>query len=180
MRPPSTPAIEFPGLALRPIELSDVPDWYAYLALPHVLEHTSWNLASADDLLDPVARYNSDDPSSPIRFALQENTSGRLVGTIGFQAISPAHRTAEIAYDLHPSLWGRGIASACVRATLGWGWSEGRYVRIQAVVLDTNAPSMRVLERTGFALEGKLRNYRMVRGRPRDFWMYSTIGGGTG
>jgi hypothetical protein len=31
------------------MEHADVAAWYAYLRLPHVLERTSWSLASEDD-----------------------------------------------------------------------------------------------------------------------------------
>lgn len=175
MRPSTTPSLNVSGFALRPIALSDADDWYAYLSMPGVLAHTSWNLASADELREAIARYNVDDPASPIRFALHESGGGPVVGTVGFHSISPAHRTAELAYDLHPALWGRGLASACARAAVAWGLFERSHARIQAVVLDTNAPSIRVLERTGFEREGMLRNYRTVRGEPRDFWMYSII-----
>ena len=47
--------------------------------------------------------------------------------------------------------------------------------RIQATVVDTNAASVRVLEKTGFAREGLLRGYRRVRGAPRDLWMYARL-----
>ena len=164
------------GLALRPIELSDIPEWYKYLALPNVVEHTSWNLKSADDLRPLIEGYNSDDTSSAIRFAIQES-DGTFIGTIGFHTISAVNRTAEVAFDLHPSRWGQGIAASCCRAAIVWGFSERKFLRIQATALDTNASSIRLLERCGFAFEGKLRNYRIVRGAPRDFNLYATVPG---
>ncbi len=178
MRFSRAPSVDIAGIALRPVELSDIPAWYEYLSMPGVLEHTSWALDSAGDLRALVASYNSAELSSEIRFAIQAEPQGPLVGTIGFHTISPEHRTAELAYDLHPSLWGRGITSACCRAVVAWGMSERHYVRIQSTVLDTNAPSIGVLEKCGFSREGKLRSYRMVRGKPCDFWLYATVSEG--
>lgn len=175
MRFSVAPTVDAPGITLRPVEESDIPAWYGYLSLPRVLEHTSWVLDSADNLRALVASYNAADLSSEIRFAIQAESQGPLVGTIGFHTISPQSRTAELAYDLHPSLWGRGIVSACCRAVVAWGMSERKYVRIQSTVLETNAPSIRVLEKCGFSREGQLRSYRMVRGVPRDFWLYVTV-----
>jgi ribosomal-protein-alanine N-acetyltransferase len=57
----------------------------------------------------------------------------------------------------------------------GLGISDQGYARIQALALDTNLASMRVIEKCGFAREGKSRNLRLVRGQPRDFWVYSRI-----
>jgi RimJ/RimL family protein N-acetyltransferase len=156
------------------MEHSDVAAWYAYLRLPHVLEHTSWNLASAEELTTLVDEYSSP-TSSKLCFAIESVIDSRLVGAIGFHTISPVQRSAEIAFNLDPEFWGRGIATRCCNAVAGWGFSDQGYVRIQAAALDTNLASMRVIEKCGFLREGKLRNFRLVRGQPRDFWVYSRI-----
>jgi ribosomal-protein-alanine N-acetyltransferase len=83
------------------------------------------------------------------------------------------HRTAEIAYDFAPRAHGRGIASACCRAVSDWALAVHGFVRVQATALDSNAASIRVLEKSGFAFEGRLRNLKMVRGTPRDFLLYA-------
>lgn len=162
---------------LRQLNRADAPAWHAYLTMPHVLEHTSWQLRSIDDLLQKFDALESSDPASELRFAIVLRSSGELVGTIGFHSLSLLNKTAEIAYDLAPGVWGRGIApSACV-AMVDWAFNHLDAVRIQATALDTNARTMRVLEKCGFQREGLLRSFRMVRGQPRDFWVYARIGG---
>lgn len=175
MRIQTIPLLENPGLMLRPVELADADAWYSYLAMPHAIEHTSWNVKSSADLGLLIGKYNLDEPASPIRFAIVERATNGLIGTIGFHTISPVNHTAEIAYDLHPTYWGRGIATMCCKSVVQWGFADCTFVRVQATALDTNQASARVLTKCGFALEGKLRNYRIVRGEPRDFWMYSRI-----
>lgn len=164
-------------LEFRQIELADIAAWYGYLSIPNVLEHTSWKLESAEELKPALASYHSLDPASPIRLVVAGKEDGSFIGTAGFHTISVAHRTAEIAYDFAPGHWGKGYATACCNAMLEWGFAERRYVRIQALALDTNLASIRVLEKCGFSLEGKLRNYRIVRGVPRDFWLYAKTAG---
>lgn len=175
MRIESFPPVEGANLHLRPLDLADIDAWYEYLSRPHVLRHTSWSLKSSEELRPLIEQYNSDAPASQLRFAICSGPSQSLIGTIGFHTISVSNRTAEMAYDIHPAHWGRGIASACCRAVVAWAFAEHRYVRIQATVLDTNAASVRVLEKCGFTLEGKLRSLRMVRDEPRDFWVYSRL-----
>jgi RimJ/RimL family protein N-acetyltransferase len=177
MRYSNAPIPDLASVILRPVELSDIPAWYDYLALPHVVEHTSWNVKSGDDLRPIIECYNSADPASAIRFAIQASSDGAFIGTIGFHTISTVNRTAELAFDLHPSWWGQGIAASCCRAALVWGFSERQFVRIQATALDTNTRSSKLLEKCGFVFEGKLRNYRIVRGSPRDFNLYATVPG---
>ena len=55
---------------------------------------------------------DSESPSSIRRLAIISDLVGELIGTIGFHTVSDVNRTAEIAYDLAPDYWGRGIASA--------------------------------------------------------------------
>lgn len=177
MRAASSPAIEGSQLLLRPVEFTDAEEWFAYLSMPDAVLHTSWAVSSVDDLAQAIAQYNSSSPSSNIRFAIESRQSGALLGTIGFHTISPIHRTAEIAYDIHPAHWGRGIATSCCRAVTDWGFSQQGYVRVQATALESNSTSIRVLEKCVFLLEGKLRNFRIVRGEPRNFWLYSKVSG---
>jgi RimJ/RimL family protein N-acetyltransferase len=161
------------AIAFRQIEAADIPAWYAYLSIPEAVHHTSWAIDSPADLEPAMAAYHSADEASPIRFALSTHAGGPLIGTAGFHSISVPHRTAEIAYDFAPEYWGRGLATACCNALAAWGFAQRGYVRIQATALDTNAASVRVLEKCGFVLEGKMRRFRLVRGVPRDFWLYA-------
>src|SRR5579859_1215304 len=123
MRAPASPNIEGGDLRLRPMAHSDIAAWYAYLRLPHVLEHTSWNLASAEELRSVVDDYCSP-TSSKLCFAIESVIDSRLVGAIGFHTISPVHRSAEIAFNLNPEYWGRGIATRCCNAVVEWGFSD--------------------------------------------------------
>lgn len=175
MTPGQLPASGHPLVSLRHLVRDDAPAWHAYLADPAVVEHTSWNLRGIDDLQANFDAYESADPASPIRLAVVLRDGGQLVGTIGYNAVSPQHRTAEIAYDLAPAIWNRGVASALVNAIVAWGMRELGLLRIQAIVLDSNLRSIRVLERCAFAREGYLRSYRLVRGRPGNFWLYARI-----
>ncbi|KVR57437.1 GNAT family N-acetyltransferase [Burkholderia ubonensis] len=170
------PRLPCPGLSLRQLARPDLDAWYAYLSNPDVVRHTSWNLRSRDDLLPLFDGFESPDAESIRRLAIvDDNAGGALVGTIGLHTVSNVNRSAEIAYDLAPSHWGRGIASAACSAVTEWAFAEYGFVRIQGVVLTTNARSARVLQKCGFRYEGLLRAYRMVRGTPGDFAMYARV-----
>ncbi|WP_412023768.1 GNAT family N-acetyltransferase [Burkholderia cepacia] len=175
MRIAAPPHSGFPGLSLRQLERADLDAWYAYLSNPDVVRHTSWNLRSRDDLLPLFDSIESAGPDSIRRLAIVDTASGALAGTIGLHTVSSANRSAEIAYDLAPSHWGRGIASALCAAVTAWAFAEGGFMRIQGVVLTGNAGSARVLQKCGYRYEGLLRAYRMVHGTPGDFAMYARL-----
>jgi ribosomal-protein-alanine N-acetyltransferase len=61
------------------------------------------------------------------------------------------------------------------RVLTEWAHHGAGVVRVQATTLDSNVRSAQVLERCGYQREGLLRSFRMVRGAPGDFFMYSHI-----
>lgn len=169
------PESTHPLVLLRPIEATDLTDWFNYLSLPDVYEHTSWAVTSATDLAPYIWSTEAASPSSALRFAIANRSSGRLVGTIGFHTVSALKKTAELAYDLAPEVWDKGIATNLCKLLVSWAHAHVGLVRVQATVLDSNTRSQRVLQRCGFVHEGLLRNYRMVRGAPGNFNMYSHV-----
>lgn len=175
MRIQTPPDSGRPGIALRQLERRDIPTWYAYLSTPEVFQHTSWSLRTPDDLLPFFDAIDSKESSSVRRLGIVDEVSARLIGTIGFHSISDVHRSAEIAYDLAPAHWGKGIAGAAVSAVTRWAFKEYEFVRIQATVLEPNARSANVLRKCNFQYEGTLRAFRMVRGLPGDFQMYALL-----
>jgi ribosomal-protein-alanine N-acetyltransferase len=169
------PQSDHPLVAMRPIEATDLPTWANYLNLPSVYEHTSWNRPTVEDLGSYVWHEAMRTPSSLLRLAVALRSSNELVGTIGFHTVNPANQSAELAYDLSPNLWRHGIATHLCRLVVRWAHTNAAVIRVQATVLESNARSIQVLERAGFAPEGLLRCYRIVRGTPRNFYMYSHI-----
>jgi ribosomal-protein-alanine N-acetyltransferase len=178
MRIAFPPDSGYPGIALRQLERADIPAWFDYLSVPEVVEHTSWNLRLAADLVPMLDAVESSAPTSMRRMAMIDEERGGLVGTIGFHTVSDVNRSAEIAYDLAPAYWGRGIASAVCTAVTAWAFSHEDWVRVQATVLETNLRSDKVLKKCAYGYEGLLRAYRMVRGTPGNFRMYARVSEG--
>lgn len=169
------PKSEHELVTLRPIEEGDLNVWYSYLSIPSVVEHTSWNLESAQELSMYVWHREAFTPSTLLRFAIALRTTNELVGTAGFHTVSPQNRSAELAYDLSPSVWGKGIATSIANALVSWAHQHVGVLRVQSTVLESNGRSAKVLERCGFEREGLLRSYRIVRGEPGDFIMYAHV-----
>jgi RimJ/RimL family protein N-acetyltransferase len=80
------------------------------------------------------------------------------VGGIGLQLGQDIERvSAEIGYWLGQAHWGRGLATAAVRAVTDYAFAQFGLTRIFAVPFAANGASIRVLEKAGFTLEGHLR-----------------------
>lgn len=175
MQPSLAPSLPRNDFFLRCITRQDIREWYAYLSLPDVFTHTSWNLTCESDLIPLLDQFESAMPDSAIRFAVIESATQNLVGSVGLHTISMQNKTAELAYDFAPDVWGKGLATACAKTLIDWSLHCAGFNRIQATVLPSNLASIRVLEKCGMQREGSLRKYRMVRGEPRDYLLYASI-----
>lgn len=89
-------------------------------------------------------------------FALE--IEGEAAGGIAVQPKSDVYRrTAQVGYWIAEPYWGRGIATAAVKAITARAIKEHHLLRIEAGVYAWNPASARVLEKAGYAFEGRLR-----------------------
>ena len=102
--------------------------------------------------------------------------SDELIGGIGLLLQPDVYRfSAEIGYWLAEPFWGKGIASLTLLALSKYAFELYDLNRIFAGVFQGNGASMRVLEKSGFKLEGRLRNAVYKENRFKDQLMYSIL-----
>jgi [ribosomal protein S5]-alanine N-acetyltransferase len=167
--------IVLPSCTLRPFREEDAPSLQR-----HANDEEVW-LALRDRFPHP---YMLEDARSWIEIVagMPEGThfaivvSGECVGTVGIVLQTDVHRrSAEIGYWLGRAVWGRGIATEVVRAVTMHGFHSFGLVRLFANVFATNAASARVLEKAGYALEGRMRNAVVKDGVLMDALLYACV-----
>jgi RimJ/RimL family protein N-acetyltransferase len=99
-----------------------------------------------------------------------------VAGGIGLELKEDVYAgTAEIGFWLGEAFWGRGIVTEAVRAVTEHGFSELGLRRIYATVFEWNPASARVLEKCGYALEGRMRKNVLKDGRVIDELLYARV-----
>ncbi|MDB6040326.1 MAG: N-acetyltransferase [Verrucomicrobiales bacterium] len=110
--------------------------------------------------------YSLEDAKAFIKLVSQENplktfaiaTPTEAIGSIGLRPGVDVHRkSAELGYWLAEPFWGRGIMSEAVTAFVATAFDRFDLIRIYAELFANNRASARVLEKAGFAFEGRLR-----------------------
>lgn len=108
------------------------------------------------------------------RFCIE--VDGRAVGGIGLHPQGDINRlTAELGYWLAEPVWGRGIMSAAVPVIVAHGFKTLPLERIEAFVFANNPASARVLEKSGFTFEGRMRRNVIKDGQVLDSLVYSIL-----
>jgi ribosomal-protein-alanine N-acetyltransferase len=109
-----------------------------------------------------------------LNFAI--DADGEAVGGIGFRRDDDvAAHCAEVGYWLGEVHWGQGIATQALALIITYGFGELGLLRLYATPFDWNLASVRVLEKAGFQLEGRLRNGARKDGRLVDTLLYARI-----
>jgi len=174
--PQHPPTIELDRARLRPLRAADADALYAYLRDPVVTELTSYPAVSRPMVEAMIERYLSRWAAGELsKWGLALQDDDQLVGTCGFNEWSQVHRWAELAFDLAPSQWGKGLMRQAVAAVIQWTYLQDQVNRVQAFVRVDNGRSERLLARSGFVREGCLRCYRVCRGQPHDFYIYGLL-----
>lgn len=100
-------------------------------------------------------------------------SANELVGGIGIHRQPDIYkRSAEIGYWLGEPFWGKGIATAAVKAIVAHAFTNCDFIRLYAGVFEWNMASARVLEKAGFALESRMRRSVVKDGKVIDQLMY--------
>lgn len=104
------------------------------------------------------------------------DVDGEAVGGVGITlGTDVSRRSAEIGYWLGRPFWGRGIATAAVRALTDWAFANFDLCRLHAGVFEWNPASARVLAKAGYILEGRLRRSVTKDGKTIDQLLYATV-----
>lgn len=110
----------------------------------------------------------SDSPRRRRRL-IERGSDGALVGAVSLTGIARGIlQSAALDYWLGSPFVGRGLMGEALQIVLGQAFGELGLQRVEALVLQGNARSRRVLERAGFTCEGLARGIVRVHGEWRD------------
>ena len=101
---------------------------------------------------------------------------GELAGCIGLARLSDVYRLgAELGYWIGEPFWGKGIATRAVELISEYGFLQLGLERIHSGVFAFNGASRRVLEKSGFNLEGIFKRSILKNGRIWDEYRYALL-----
>ena len=111
----------------------------------------------------------------PVECAWAIAVDGAAVGGIGLVFQHDVDRvSAEIGYWLGRPFWGRGLTTAALRTVTAYAFEQFDLARIFAVPFESNRGSIRVLEKAGYVLEGRMRRSAIKYGEIQDQRLYAT------
>jgi [ribosomal protein S5]-alanine N-acetyltransferase len=88
-------------------------------------------------------------------WAAVDKRTGRWLGEIGLNELVdwPGPHKVEVGWELHPSVWGRGLATEGGRAAVRYGFEVVGLERIISATRADNLASRRVMEKCGLVFQ---------------------------
>lgn len=164
-------------LILREINSQDAQSIFSNFSNEHVTKYygmkTFEKLEDAEKLIESFA--SSFQQKRGIRWAIERKDQQGLIGTIGFNLWSPAHKRAEVGFEIHPNFWRTGYSSEALNRIVEYGLNELELTRIGAIVFIENEASNQLLLKQGFEKEGVLKNYMYQNNKAHDVNVYSKL-----
>ena len=175
MSPQETIKCEHPNVTLREWKIEDAQVLSAIINNKNV-----WD--NLDDLPFPYTLKNYEDFIRLLLLEKEQKISyaicydDKVVGWIGvFRKENIRRLSGELGYYIAEEHWGKGITTAAVKRICKYIFEHTGIIRILAEVFAFNTASCRVLEKTGFAFEGIMRQNAIKNNQIVDLHLYAKL-----
>jgi RimJ/RimL family protein N-acetyltransferase len=155
------PTLETERLRLRPLRGSDLDDYAALYADPEVLRFLGcgpepWDRGRAWRHMAFLQGHWL--LAGAGMWAVEQRETGAFLGVIGFAA-PEGWPGFEIAWTLARRWWGQGYATEGAREALAYAFNILEKDRVISLIHPDNAASIRVAERIGERLQGRIHHF---------------------
>jgi ribosomal-protein-alanine N-acetyltransferase len=178
----TSPSLDGDGVTLRLPQMHDFEEWAELRAASRdflVPWEPTW---PADDLTRGAFRrrlkryaedWRADQSYAFFVFRKQDNV---LVGGLTLASIRRGvAQSGSIGYWMGAPFVRCGHMTAAVKTVLPFAFGTLRLHRVEAACIPTNVPSIRLLERCGFAREGYARQYLCINGIWQDHLLFARL-----
>lgn len=183
----SGPVAKGEGVTLRPPRASDFDSWAALRGVSRNYLQPWEPTWPEDDLTRAAFKRRLSiyaremDAGNAWPFFIFADVDQALVGAITLSNVRRGVAEAgTLGYWIGQPHAGRGHATAAVRAMVAHAFDELKLHRVEAACVPDNLASRRVLEKSGFVLEGRARAYLKINGAWADHLLFGLVNDAAG
>lgn len=153
------------NLTLRAITRDDLPHYVQWLNDPEVTRHLLWFLPlNIDDETDWYESQRKD--PDIVNFAIEITATQKHIGSISLHVRNRLDQVAELGILIGDKTeWGKGYCQEAINLILKYGFFTLNLNRIYLRVYENNIGGIKCYERSGFVLEGTLREAGFSEGK---------------
>lgn len=153
--------LETERLFLTDYEFENLDDFFKLKSCNEVWNHSTFiplkEKAQAKTLLENL--INDRNNGKYVFMALYRKDTKEFIGEAGIIGYTPHANRCVVGYNLLPQYWNQGYATEITKRIVKYAFESLGFERIEALALQINTASCKVLRKSGFILEGVLRNF---------------------
>lgn len=163
------------NLSLRAITKADLPHYVEWLNDPEVTRHLLWyrslNIDDENDWYETQRKA-----PDTFNFAIEITATHKHIGSISLHVQNQLDQVAELGIVIGDKTeWGKGYCQEAIQLILTYGFFTLNLNRIYLRVYENNIGGKKCYERSGFIMEGKLREAGFSDGRFIDHYIMSVL-----
>ncbi|EMV7409822.1 GNAT family N-acetyltransferase [Enterobacter soli] len=169
------PALTTERLTCSPLQESDWPFFLALQQHPDVMRFVAEDRSVADIREAFESRLAPWTPGSAhwLCLVVRDTASQTPLGVTGY--IHREDDCAEVGFLFAPSAQGKGYGFESLQALREFAFNQAGIRRLTATVTAGNIASRALLEKSGFRLEGELRESYFLSGRWQNDWLFGLL-----
>ena len=163
-------------LILREITQDDFQAVHEYASDPETVRYMPFGpntMEETQEFIDRNLKRQNEQPRTDYGLGIILKSEDRLIGACGMHGVTEIQ--ASIGYVLNRRYWGHGYATEAAKALIGYLFNELGVHRVYASCDPDNHASVRVLEKVGMSLEGRLRENMVIHGEYRDSLIFGIL-----
>ena len=156
--------------------MEDVDDMFEYTSNPAVTTYLSWEPHQDKSLVKRFIEEANDKYESTdleYTYGIELISEKKLIGAIRVINISYYNKRGEFTVILNPGYQGKGYMSEVFTGLLAYCFNEAALNRIQGLIAVENIPSQELFRKSGFNLEGTLKDYWFLKGEFKDAKLFA-------
>ena len=165
------PIIETERLILRKPTLKDSEAIFELCRRPETSQYSYWRPHNNVNETREMIKQKLCDirkGALPPFFAVEEKSTGQVVGTCSYVSADNCYKSVEIGYSILSDCWGQGFGAEVAWGLTGYAFDRMEAQRVYARVLPENTASLKLLEKLGFAFEAVLKKDFFFDGKVSD------------
>lgn len=151
--------METKRLILRPIELSDYEDMYAYASNQENLGYLTFKVHESIEETKKIIQEKfliKKDQNMPETWAIVLKENHKMIGTIEFHKLNKRTLEAEVGYIINKEYWNQGYTTEALKAVIPFGFNNFNLKSISAKCHPLNFASTKVMIKAGMEYEDSL------------------------
>lgn len=167
------------NIYFKPLSINDTMEMHSFTSDADVSRFIGWKLMTSiietKNHIENMIKREAE--GTYLYSSIAHKSTNEIIGTAMIFNFSREAKHAEIGYVIKKDSWGKGYGTETVNLLTDFSFSTLKLHKLHANVVDTNYGSGKVLEKNGFELEGRLKDYYYIDGSYLDGLIFGKLNG---